>query len=76
MYTPVTLASMSSTSGEVQQPCCNLYQSQNKNGRVSSMDFIAGLLLTTRGHTSIVVMKMVRCALLRIDFSASNVADL
>ena len=46
-----------------------------------SMDFIIELLFTIRGHTGIVVFvdqltKMVRLALLRTDFSASDVADL
>ena len=45
------------------------------------MDFIIELLLTIRGHTGIVVfvdrlMKMVRLVPLRMDFSASDVADL
>ena len=45
------------------------------------MDFIIDLLLTIWGHTSIVVFvdrltKMVRLAMLRNDFSASDVTDL
>ena len=45
------------------------------------MDFIVELPLTIRGHTGIVVFmdrltKMVRLALLRMDFSASDIADL
>ena len=45
------------------------------------MDFIIELPLTIRGHTGIVVfvhrlMKMVRLAPLRMNFSASDVTDL
>ena len=45
------------------------------------MDFITDLPLTIWGHTSIMdfvdqLVKMVRCALLRTDFSASNVVHL